>query len=51
MWDRVLTDAEIAASATEAVLVGRWGFDEGTGSTAAGEWVWESRDVVERGLD
>ncbi|WP_344307734.1 LamG-like jellyroll fold domain-containing protein [Fodinicola feengrottensis] len=35
VWDRVLTDAEIAASATEAVLVGRWGFDEGTGSTAA----------------
>ena len=35
VWDRVLTDEEVAVTATEAVLLGRWSFDEGTGSTAA----------------
>jgi hypothetical protein len=35
VWDRVLADNEITAMATEAVLMGRWGFDEGTGATAA----------------
>lgn len=35
VWDRVLADNEITAVATEAVLMGRWGFDEGAGATAA----------------
>ncbi len=35
VWDRVLTSEEIAEVATEAVLMGRWGFDEGTGTTTA----------------
>ncbi|WP_406631904.1 LamG-like jellyroll fold domain-containing protein [Amycolatopsis sp. WGS_07] len=35
IWDRALTDDEIASVADDAVLMGHWAFDEGSGTSVA----------------